>query len=453
LTDDMKEKHKELRSKATSTFKAVPSPSHMALIALAKAGYLKHLVSQNTDGLHRRSGFPINQLSELHGNSTLEECTVCDKVYMRDYRCRNKKNLPKGYFAKLKYVMDQIKADLKTNAYPLSDDEIERITKRLAATNEFYRTKKIEHAANFMKSKDKNQEIYDKVSSKRKKLMKAWEQILNANDRKMPRYMHHTGRRCAIKECVGQLTDTIINFSESLPVDTLARAQNESEKADLYLVLGSSCTVTPAADMPEDVGIKWQSEIEADKDKEPVHNLCIVNIQKTPLHPVCSLPIHSKIDDVMIGVMKELKLEMPIWSLTRFIKMNVFDTMNCDKKRLCISGCDVDGMPFSLFKNVTLRQDKKRVIRLINNKEHSEHEWDFILNEWDKLSVELKFCGNYEEPNLIIELNEYLDELIKSNGQIVLKMAMNLMTKEWNVSKEKEQAMDNDNDEQKEDDG
>merc|ERR1711902_42582 len=107
------------------------------------------------------------------------------------------------------------------------------------------------------------------------------------------------------------------------------------------------------------------------KRKEPLHNLCIVNIQKTPLHPLCSLPIHSKIDDVMIGVMKELGLEIPTWSLTRFIKMNVFDTMNGDKKRLCISGCDIDGTPFSLFKKVLLRQNGKRIIRLINNKEHS----------------------------------------------------------------------------------
>merc|ERR1712241_472214 len=159
----------------------------------------------------------------------------------------------------------------------------------------------------------------------------------------------------------------------------------------------------------------------------------------------------------MIGVMKELKLEIPTWSLTRFIKMNVFDTMNCDKKRLCTSGCDVDGMPFSLFKKVTLRQNGKRIIRLINNKEHSEHEWGFIINEWDKLSVELKFCGNYDEPNLIIGLDDYLKELAKSNGQIVLKMSMNLINKEWIVQNQNEQVMNNDdqnnydNEEQKED--
>ena len=50
-TKELDKKSKQWGKKRTSTFKAIPSPSHMALIALAKAGYLKHLVSQNTDGL------------------------------------------------------------------------------------------------------------------------------------------------------------------------------------------------------------------------------------------------------------------------------------------------------------------------------------------------------------------------------------------------------------------
>ena len=38
--------------------KAKPSLTHMSLLSLHKQGYLKYLVSQNTDGLHLRSGYP-----------------------------------------------------------------------------------------------------------------------------------------------------------------------------------------------------------------------------------------------------------------------------------------------------------------------------------------------------------------------------------------------------------
>jgi len=57
---------------------AIPTVCHDMLARYVREGVIKYIVSQNIDGLHRRSGVPRDRISELHGNTFLEVCWSCD---------------------------------------------------------------------------------------------------------------------------------------------------------------------------------------------------------------------------------------------------------------------------------------------------------------------------------------------------------------------------------------
>ena len=75
--------------------------------------------------------------------------------------------------------------------------------------------------------------------------------------------------------------------------------------------MGSSLTVTPAADIPKLVGKNGK--------------LIIVNLQKTPLDKYAFLRINALCDDVMKRLAKKLELKVRDFVLRRLInfKMNI----------------------------------------------------------------------------------------------------------------------------------
>ncbi|KAI1762943.1 DHS-like NAD/FAD-binding domain-containing protein [Hypoxylon sp. FL1150] len=276
------------RTKPVNTLQAIPTATHMTLVELQSRGILKYLISQNCDGLHRKSGILPDRISELHGNSNREYCKDCNKEYIRDFRA----------------------------------------------------------VASYEKT---------------------------AHD-------HRTGRKCAL--CGGVLLDTIINFGESLFTEPLQRARDHAEKADVFLVLGSSLTVSPANELPEPSGRK--------KTTTTTASLAICNLQDTALDGLADLARcrASTSTATPITFLRSVKLEY--------------------NRRVARSE------PFV----IAFRGD---------------------LDPGTELKLELEFMGNYGEPNLDIIFRYSGDE---EEEKAAYLLEYNPQNGEWKVTEQADCAAD-----------
>lgn len=83
-SDDNKSRCNETPSPPMQFNNVKPTFTHRALYYLWKKGQLQFLITQNVDGLHRRSGFPRDALAILHGCVFTEKCESCGQEHFRN---------------------------------------------------------------------------------------------------------------------------------------------------------------------------------------------------------------------------------------------------------------------------------------------------------------------------------------------------------------------------------
>jgi NAD-dependent SIR2 family protein deacetylase len=86
--------------------------------------------------------------------------------------------------------------------------------------------------------------------------------------------------------CGGKLASSVVNFGDPLPEKELEEAEYHSRHSDLFIVVGSSLVVYPAADMPR---IALESGA----------RLAIVNQEDTPLDTRCHLRFRERAGEVL----------------------------------------------------------------------------------------------------------------------------------------------------------
>lgn len=96
------------------------------------------------------------------------------------------------------------------------------------------------------------------------------------------------------EKCEGILKPGVVFFGEMLPQETLRSAEHESEKCDLFMVIGSSLVVYPAAYMP----------IYA---KQSGAKIVIINMGQTGQDEIADIFINAPAGDTLTRIVDKLK--------------------------------------------------------------------------------------------------------------------------------------------------
>jgi len=96
------------------------------------------------------------------------------------------------------------------------------------------------------------------------------------------------------KKCGGLLKAATISFGEAMPQDKMLQAEQCSRACDLFIVVGSSLVVFPAASMPVVA-------------KRAGAKLVIVNYEPTDMDYLADVVIHAKAGAVMQAILDKVK--------------------------------------------------------------------------------------------------------------------------------------------------
>jgi NAD-dependent deacetylase len=98
----------------------------------------------------------------------------------------------------------------------------------------------------------------------------------------LEKQFHAKGRVDPCASCGGIVKTATISFGQSMPENEMRRAQEQTVRCDLFIVVGSSLVVYPAAGFPE-------------LAKELGAKLVIINREPTPLDSIADLVVHREI--------------------------------------------------------------------------------------------------------------------------------------------------------------
>lgn len=93
----------------------------------------------------------------------------------------------------------------------------------------------------------------------------------------------------ACPECNGRLKHATVSFGQSLPTDILRTASQWATESDLFLTLGSSLVVHPAAGLPQ-------------MARERGAKLVILNRDPTPLDAIANLIVNAPLGEVFAAM-------------------------------------------------------------------------------------------------------------------------------------------------------